>query len=243
MLVVALAALVVVADDALPVPNIHQTILQPVRALRVGLRELPDNHFDQAGAEGLTALEELSGVHCCNDATIEDRGQVLSHTAGVAGGGLGTPIGTGGGRGWTPARFESRAATLRERVHPPPRGTFIVRGGSPCCHGVSLGTVDHEDRRVRRQGEDSITSSSSSSSRRIIANTDLQETHGMRTNIVIDDQLMERAQALSGLQTKREAVEEGLRLLVRLKEQEHIRTARGSLPWDGDLDAMRRDDA
>ena len=61
----------------------------------------------------------------------------------------------------------------------------------------------------------------------------------MRTNIVIDDRLMERAQALSGLQTKREAVEEGLRLLVRLKEQERIRTARGKLPWDGDLDAMR----
>jgi len=65
----------------------------------------------------------------------------------------------------------------------------------------------------------------------------------MRTNIVIDDRLMERAQALSGLQTKREAVEEGLRLLVRLKEQERIREARGKLPWDGDLDAMRRDDA
>ena len=65
----------------------------------------------------------------------------------------------------------------------------------------------------------------------------------MRTNIVIDDRLMERAQALSGLQTKREAVEEGLRLLVRLKEQERSRAARGTLPWDGDLDAMRRDDA
>ncbi|WP_295583714.1 type II toxin-antitoxin system VapB family antitoxin [uncultured Lamprocystis sp.] len=65
----------------------------------------------------------------------------------------------------------------------------------------------------------------------------------MRTNIVIDGWLMERAQALSGLRTKREAVEEGLRLLVRLKEQERIRTVRGKLPWDGDLDAMRRDDA
>jgi len=63
----------------------------------------------------------------------------------------------------------------------------------------------------------------------------------MRTNIVIDDRLMEHAQALSGLQTKREAIEEGLRLLVRLKEQERIRAARSKLPWDGDLDAMRRD--
>ncbi len=61
----------------------------------------------------------------------------------------------------------------------------------------------------------------------------------MRTNIVIDDKLMERALAISGLQTKREAVEEGLRLLVRLKEQEHIRAVRGKLPWESDLDAMR----
>jgi Arc/MetJ family transcription regulator len=65
----------------------------------------------------------------------------------------------------------------------------------------------------------------------------------MRTNILIDDQLMERALAVSGCRTKREAVEEGLRLLVRLKEQEQIRAARGKLTWDGDLDAMRRDDA
>ena len=53
----------------------------------------------------------------------------------------------------------------------------------------------------------------------------------MRTNIVIDDSLMERALFLSGLQTKREVVEAGLRLLVRLKEQECIRSARGKLPW------------
>ncbi|MBK1724910.1 type II toxin-antitoxin system VapB family antitoxin [Thiocystis violacea] len=64
----------------------------------------------------------------------------------------------------------------------------------------------------------------------------------MRTNIVIDDSLMERALAVSGLKTKREAVEEGLRVLVRLKEQERIRAVRGKLRWGGDLDAMRRDD-
>jgi Arc/MetJ family transcription regulator len=65
----------------------------------------------------------------------------------------------------------------------------------------------------------------------------------MRTNIVIDDQLMERALAISGYRTKREAVEAGLRLLIRLKEQERIRAARGKLNWDGDLDAMRCDHA
>ena len=57
----------------------------------------------------------------------------------------------------------------------------------------------------------------------------------MRTNIVIDDQLMERALVASGYRTKREAVEAGLRLLVQLKEQERIRAARGRLAWEGDL--------
>ncbi len=63
----------------------------------------------------------------------------------------------------------------------------------------------------------------------------------MRTNIVIDDRLMARAMRLSGAPTKRKAVEQGLKLLVRLKRQEKIRSARGRLHWKGDLEAMRRD--
>ena len=63
----------------------------------------------------------------------------------------------------------------------------------------------------------------------------------MRTNIVIDDQLIADAQRLSGLKTKRETVEEGLRLLVRIKRQEGIRAYRGKLHWEGDLESMRRD--
>ncbi|MCX6592365.1 MAG: type II toxin-antitoxin system VapB family antitoxin [Acidobacteria bacterium] len=63
----------------------------------------------------------------------------------------------------------------------------------------------------------------------------------MRTNIVIDDQLMRDALRASGLKTKREAVEEGLRTLVRLKQQEDIRKFRGKLEWKGDLDDMRVD--
>ncbi len=64
----------------------------------------------------------------------------------------------------------------------------------------------------------------------------------MRTNIVIDDQLIADALKLSGLKTKRETVEAGLRLLVQIKRQERIRGYRGKLRWDGNLDAMRRDD-
>lgn len=63
----------------------------------------------------------------------------------------------------------------------------------------------------------------------------------MRTNIVIDDQLMAEAMQATGLKTKREAVELGLKTLLRLRRQEEIRAFRGRLAWDGDLDAMRRD--
>jgi Arc/MetJ family transcription regulator len=63
----------------------------------------------------------------------------------------------------------------------------------------------------------------------------------MRTNIVIDDQLMEDALRATGLKTKREAVELGLKTLIRLKQQEAIRSFRGKLHWEGDLDEMRTD--
>ena len=61
----------------------------------------------------------------------------------------------------------------------------------------------------------------------------------MRTNIVIDDELMADVLQLTGLKTKREAVELGLKTLVNLKKQEKIRQFRGKLPWQGDLDEMR----
>jgi Arc/MetJ family transcription regulator len=63
----------------------------------------------------------------------------------------------------------------------------------------------------------------------------------MRTNIVIDDKLMKETLRLTGLRTKREAVELGLRTIVRLRRQEEIRRFRGKLKWQGDLDAMRTD--
>jgi Arc/MetJ family transcription regulator len=63
----------------------------------------------------------------------------------------------------------------------------------------------------------------------------------MRTNIVIDDKLMRDTLRATGLKTKREAVEEGLRTLLRLKKQTEIRRLRGKLSWKGDLNAMRSD--
>jgi len=64
----------------------------------------------------------------------------------------------------------------------------------------------------------------------------------MRPNIVIDDKLMKDILRATGLKTKREAVELGLRTLLRLRQQADIRRFRGRLQWKGNLDAMRRDD-
>ncbi len=61
----------------------------------------------------------------------------------------------------------------------------------------------------------------------------------MRTNIVIDDKLMNDALKASGLRTKKEAVEQGLQLLIRRNRQQAIRKLRGKLKWEGDLDEMR----
>lgn len=61
----------------------------------------------------------------------------------------------------------------------------------------------------------------------------------MRTNIVIDDRLMQKALQVTGLPTKRAVVEEGLRLLIQVKGQTGIRRLRGKVKWEGNLDEMR----
>lgn len=63
----------------------------------------------------------------------------------------------------------------------------------------------------------------------------------MRTNIVIDDKLMKDTLRATGLKTKREAVELGLRTLLRISLQGQVRQQRGRLAWEGDLEAMRTD--
>lgn len=64
----------------------------------------------------------------------------------------------------------------------------------------------------------------------------------MRTNIEIDDALLLNAMAASGLPTKRATIEEGLRLLVRLKRQVEALNDLKGLGWNGDLNATRHDD-
>jgi Arc/MetJ family transcription regulator len=61
----------------------------------------------------------------------------------------------------------------------------------------------------------------------------------VRTNVVIDDELMAEALETTGLKTKRAVIEEALRTLVRLKRQEQVRYLRGKLQWEGNLSALR----
>ena len=62
----------------------------------------------------------------------------------------------------------------------------------------------------------------------------------MRTNIVLDDDLIARAQELIGIKTKRAVVEEALRQLIRFKEEEVALSLFGTVSWAGDLDQSRR---
>ena len=63
----------------------------------------------------------------------------------------------------------------------------------------------------------------------------------MRTNIVMDDDLIRDALKATGAKTKREAVELGLRTLLKLRKQQQIKTLRGRINWQGDLERMRLD--
>ena len=62
----------------------------------------------------------------------------------------------------------------------------------------------------------------------------------MRTNIEIDDRLMKEALRASGLATKRSVVEEGLRLIVKLRKQRDVGRLYGKLRWEGNLERSRR---
>ena len=62
-----------------------------------------------------------------------------------------------------------------------------------------------------------------------------------RTNVVLDQDLVQEAKALTGIKTTRGVIHEALRTLVILRRQGQVGTLRGQLHWEGDLDALRRD--
>jgi len=61
----------------------------------------------------------------------------------------------------------------------------------------------------------------------------------MRTNVVLDEDLIERAKRLTGIKTKRGVIQEALRTLIQLREQAEVRALRGKLHWEGDLAQLR----
>jgi Arc/MetJ family transcription regulator len=61
----------------------------------------------------------------------------------------------------------------------------------------------------------------------------------MRTNVVLDEPLVEQAKALTGIKTTRGVIAEALRVLIQLREQSEVRDLRGRLRWEGDLDVLR----
>ncbi|MCE5280525.1 MAG: type II toxin-antitoxin system VapB family antitoxin [Deltaproteobacteria bacterium] len=63
----------------------------------------------------------------------------------------------------------------------------------------------------------------------------------MRTNVVVDDDLMKSALKVTGLKTKKDAIEEALKLLVQVRGRKEIKGFRGKLKWSGSLDEMRLD--
>jgi Arc/MetJ family transcription regulator len=62
----------------------------------------------------------------------------------------------------------------------------------------------------------------------------------MRTNIEIDDELMADVLKVTGFKTKKEAVEQGLMALIKLKKQQSIKSFRGKLKWEGNLEELRK---
>ena len=63
----------------------------------------------------------------------------------------------------------------------------------------------------------------------------------MRTNIEIDDRLLADTLRATGLRTKREVVELGLRTLLRLEKQGLLKRLRGKIDWQGDLESTTLD--
>ncbi len=62
----------------------------------------------------------------------------------------------------------------------------------------------------------------------------------MRTSIDIDDKLMIEAQKACGQASKKQTVEQALRLMIKLHRQQHVDAAFGKYRWRGDLARSRR---
>lgn len=65
------------------------------------------------------------------------------------------------------------------------------------------------------------------------------DTTCIRTNIILDKQLLDAALQSTGIKTRRELIDYALRELVRHKQQRRLLSLKGNIQWEGDLNAMR----
>ncbi len=63
----------------------------------------------------------------------------------------------------------------------------------------------------------------------------------MRTNIVLDDDLVEEGLELTELRTKKQLVNLALKELVTKRKRKKILNLEGKISWEGDLEDIRRD--
>ncbi|MCL6755523.1 type II toxin-antitoxin system VapB family antitoxin [Nostoc sp. CCCryo 231-06] len=61
----------------------------------------------------------------------------------------------------------------------------------------------------------------------------------MKIDFFIDQRLIDDAIKVTGLKTKQEVIELGLKTLIKLKQQEKIKAYRGNLQWEGNFDEIR----
>lgn len=61
----------------------------------------------------------------------------------------------------------------------------------------------------------------------------------MKTSVEVDNALVIDALKVTGLTAQDEVIELALKILIQMKHQEMIKSFRGNLCWDGDLEAMR----
>ncbi|MCA9433935.1 MAG: type II toxin-antitoxin system VapB family antitoxin [Candidatus Omnitrophica bacterium] len=60
-----------------------------------------------------------------------------------------------------------------------------------------------------------------------------------RTNVVLDDELVKKCLAATGLKTRRELIDYALREVLRHKNQRRLLELKGRVNWEGDLETMR----
>lgn len=63
----------------------------------------------------------------------------------------------------------------------------------------------------------------------------------MFTSLDLDEELFMKAWSFSGIRTKKAFIEEALRMYVQLHEQAGVRSLRGKLVWQADLDVIREE--